>query len=95
MLGALLRHAARRDADRLHVSAGFLAGGPADASRDCAIVDASHPRERGLAPALPNVPLEPAAATDRWEQVYDRIAGRAAAHHGSFAKTRRFDAERR
>ncbi|WP_049106047.1 DEAD/DEAH box helicase, partial [Burkholderia cenocepacia] len=69
----------------------FLVGGPADAPRDCAIVDTGHTRERDLALELPNVPLEPVMATDVWEQVYDRIAGLAAAHRTTlvFVNTRR------
>jgi ATP-dependent Lhr-like helicase len=69
----------------------FLVGGPADAPRDCAIVDTGHARERDLALELPNVPLEPVMATDVWEQIYDRIAGLAAAHRTTlvFVNTRR------
>ncbi|MBN3800542.1 DEAD/DEAH box helicase, partial [Burkholderia sp. Ac-20392] len=69
----------------------FLVGGPADAPRDCTIVDTGHTRERDLALELPNVPLEPVMATDVWEQVYDRIAGLAAAHRTTlvFVNTRR------
>ncbi|MDR8728935.1 DEAD/DEAH box helicase [Burkholderia pseudomultivorans] len=69
----------------------FLVGGPADAPRDCTIVDTGHARERDLALELPNVPLEPVMATDVWEQVYDRIAALAAAHRTTlvFVNTRR------
>ncbi|RKU04559.1 ATP-dependent DNA helicase [Burkholderia sp. Nafp2/4-1b] len=69
----------------------FLVGGPADAPRDCTIVDTGHTRERDLALELPNVPLEPVMATDVWEQVYDRIAALAAAHRTTlvFVNTRR------
>ncbi|WP_179400983.1 DEAD/DEAH box helicase [Burkholderia guangdongensis] len=69
----------------------FLVGGPADAPRDCAIVDTGHARERDLALELPRVPLEPVMATDVWEQVYDRIAELAAAHRTTlvFVNTRR------
>ncbi|KVR01619.1 ATP-dependent DNA helicase [Burkholderia ubonensis] len=69
----------------------FLVGGPADAPRDCTVVDTGHTRERDLALELPNVPLEPVMATDVWEQVYDRIAGLAAAHRTTlvFVNTRR------
>ncbi|MBF5010093.1 DEAD/DEAH box helicase [Burkholderia pseudomultivorans] len=69
----------------------FLVGGPADAPRDCTIVDTGHVRERDLALELPNVPLEPVMATDVWEQVYDRIAALAAAHRTTlvFVNTRR------
>jgi ATP-dependent Lhr-like helicase len=69
----------------------FLVGGPADAPRDCTIVDTGHTRERDLALELPNVPLEPVMATDVWDQVYDRIAALAAAHRTTlvFVNTRR------
>ncbi|QTO46253.1 DEAD/DEAH box helicase [Burkholderia latens] len=69
----------------------FLVGGPADAPRDCTIVDTGHTRERDLALELPDVPLEPVMATDVWEQVYDRIAALAAAHRTTlvFVNTRR------
>ncbi|WP_175796989.1 DEAD/DEAH box helicase [Burkholderia ambifaria] len=69
----------------------FLVGGPADAPRDCTIVDTGHTRERDLALELPNVPLGPVMATDVWDQVYDRIAALAAAHRTTlvFVNTRR------
>ncbi|MBJ9939901.1 DEAD/DEAH box helicase [Burkholderia multivorans] len=69
----------------------FLVGGPADAPRECAIVDTGHTRERDLALELPNVPLEPVMANDVWEQLYDRIAALAAAHRTTlvFVNTRR------
>ncbi|RQR63804.1 ATP-dependent DNA helicase [Burkholderia sp. Bp9125] len=69
----------------------FLVGEHAGAPRDCTIVDTGHARERDLALELPNVPLEPVMATDVWEQLYDRIAGLAAAHRTTlvFVNTRR------
>ncbi|WP_175007005.1 hypothetical protein [Burkholderia lata] len=96
MRAAFPRHADRRDIDRLHAPAGFPIGGPADAPpRDGTIVETRRTRERGLAPAWPNAPLERMAATARWEQGNDRIAGRAVAHHDRIANGYRCDAEQR
>src|SRR5262249_11502350 len=66
-------------------------GTPGEAAPKCAIVDSGHRRERDLALALPDSPLEAVMSVEVWEQVYSRLASLVGQHRTTlvFVNTRR------
>ena len=71
----------------------FLVGADVDATGqpDCTIVDTGHVRERDLAIALPNSPLQAVMANEVWEEIYDRLTHLVQSHRTTliFVNTRR------
>jgi ATP-dependent Lhr-like helicase len=65
----------------------FLVGG----DEPCTLVDTGHVRERDLALALPDAPLEAVMSNEVWGLVYDRLAALVATHRTTlvFVNTRR------
>ncbi len=68
----------------------FLSGGNRG-TRECAIVDSGHVRNRDLALELPPAPLEPVMSGEVWTLVYDRLAELVREHRTTlvFVNTRR------
>lgn len=72
--------------------ANFLIGRRGNAGANaCAIVDSGHVRDRDLALALPDAPLEAVMSNDVWQNIYDKLAALVREHHTTlvFANTRR------
>ena len=75
-------------------AARFLVGSErvrADASADCAIVDAGHQRDLDIAIDVPPADLEAVCSGQQWSDIYDRLAELIRAHHTTlvFVNTRR------
>jgi ATP-dependent Lhr-like helicase len=71
----------------------FLVGAYVDSAGkpDCTIIDTGHVRERDLAIALPNSPLQAVMANEVWEEIYDRLTHLVQSHRTTliFVNTRR------
>lgn len=70
----------------------FLTGHDAAGNpQHCEIIDLGHQRDRDLALAMPNSPLEAVMSGEVWGEIYDQLASLASAHRSTlvFVNTRR------
>jgi len=91
--GPLLRIGLSATQKPVEEVARFLVGAGPDGRQaaPCTIVDTGHGRVRDIALEIPAAPLEAVMSNEVWEEVYDRLAGLAAAHRTTlvFVNTRR------